>query len=578
MKKISGIIIGSLLWAIASFPAFAQTAPGWTYGFVPTTAQWNAQWASKQDYLGAAPLLVTGGTLTGPLITQASTIAAAGLNLPPGTAPTSPNNGDEWTTTAGLFVRINGVTIGPLSGATSSSFAATTPITLSFPSGVVTYACATCGVTGSPLSQFAATTSAQFLGVISDETGSGLVMGNNGPTMIAPVLGAATATSINKVAITAPATSATLTIANGKTLTASNSLTLTGTDNTSFAFPGTNDTVATLTATQSLTHTTLSTSTDVIGGVTMTLGSDATGDIYYRSSGTQLTRLGIGSSGNVLQVSGGLPSWQAGSSAGTITDGTTAITSGVAGSLLSNTAGVLGHVARSAPVVCEIDITTATTCNNGGTAANNGTYTTPTVGGQLPLYLEITVVGGGAGGDGGGTATPATHSTGGTASCWNTTGAACTTPVYQAGGGGAGSWTVGSGGTGGAIAGSATCAVPLVGQAGGAGITSTTSTTQGGFGGSSFLGGGGSSSQNNTAGQTAAVNTGSGGQGGGTPASGFSGPGGGAGATCVAYIATPASTYTYAVGQGGANGLAGTSGSIGGSGSTGKIIVKAYFN
>src|SRR3990167_4858803 len=32
-----------------------------------------------------------------------------------------------------------------------------------------TFACATCGVTGSPLSQFAATTSAQLLGVISDE-------------------------------------------------------------------------------------------------------------------------------------------------------------------------------------------------------------------------------------------------------------------------------------------------------------------------------------------------------------------------------------------------------------------------
>jgi hypothetical protein len=43
------------------------------------------------------------------------------------------------------------------------------------------------------------------------------------------VLGVATATSINKVAITAPATSATLTIADGKTLTASNTITLAGT-------------------------------------------------------------------------------------------------------------------------------------------------------------------------------------------------------------------------------------------------------------------------------------------------------------------------------------------------------------
>jgi hypothetical protein len=43
-------------------------------------------------------------------------------------------------------------------------------------------------------------------------------------------------TSYNKVAITAPATSATLTIADGKTLTASNTLTLTGTDASSVAF------------------------------------------------------------------------------------------------------------------------------------------------------------------------------------------------------------------------------------------------------------------------------------------------------------------------------------------------------
>lgn len=43
--------------------------------------------------------------------------------------------------------------------------------------------------TANPLSQFASTTSAQFLGVISDETGTGLVVANNGPTLIAPILG-----------------------------------------------------------------------------------------------------------------------------------------------------------------------------------------------------------------------------------------------------------------------------------------------------------------------------------------------------------------------------------------------------
>jgi hypothetical protein len=42
------------------------------------------------------------------------------------------------------------------------------------------------GKVANPLSQFAATTSAQFFGVISDEVGTGLVMGNNTPTIITP--------------------------------------------------------------------------------------------------------------------------------------------------------------------------------------------------------------------------------------------------------------------------------------------------------------------------------------------------------------------------------------------------------
>lgn len=77
------------------------------------------------------------------------------------------------------------------------------------------------------------------------------------PTLTTPSLGVATATSINKVAITAPATGATLTIADGKTLTASNTLTLTGTDGTSFATPSTSDTLTGNAATQTLTNKTL---------------------------------------------------------------------------------------------------------------------------------------------------------------------------------------------------------------------------------------------------------------------------------------------------------------------------------
>lgn len=56
------------------------------------------------------------------------------------------------------------------------SMAATSPITITNPNGAAgnpTYACPTCGVTGSPLSQFAATTSAQMQSTVSDEIGNG---------------------------------------------------------------------------------------------------------------------------------------------------------------------------------------------------------------------------------------------------------------------------------------------------------------------------------------------------------------------------------------------------------------------
>ena len=76
-------------------------------------------------------------------------------------------------------------------------------------------------------------------------TGSGTVVAmQTSPTLITPVLGVATATSINKMAITAPATSSTLAVADGKTFTANASLTLAGTDSTTMTFPSSSTTVA----------------------------------------------------------------------------------------------------------------------------------------------------------------------------------------------------------------------------------------------------------------------------------------------------------------------------------------------
>ena len=123
---------------------------------------------------------------------------------------------------------------------------------------------------GAGVATFLATpSSANLAAAVTGETGSGALVFATSPTLVTPTLGVASATSVNKVAITAPATSATLTIADGKTLTANNSLTLAGTDGktatfsnsitfagtdaTTMTFPGTSATIARTDAAQSFT-------------------------------------------------------------------------------------------------------------------------------------------------------------------------------------------------------------------------------------------------------------------------------------------------------------------------------------
>lgn len=105
-------------------------------------------------------------------------------------------------------------------------------------------------------------------------TGTGNVVLSTSPTLVTPVLGVATATSVNKVAITAPATSATLTIADGKTLTANHSLTLAGTDSTTMTFPSTSATIARTDAAQTFTGT-QTFSGPIVGGAQALSGAGA---------------------------------------------------------------------------------------------------------------------------------------------------------------------------------------------------------------------------------------------------------------------------------------------------------------
>lgn len=101
-------------------------------------------------------------------------------------------------------------------------------------------------LTGSPI-----TTSGTLALSLNGETGSGGFVLQTSPTLITPVLGVATATSINGLTITS--TTGTLTVASGKTLTANSSLTLTGTDSTTMTFPSSSASIAALNLAQTFT-------------------------------------------------------------------------------------------------------------------------------------------------------------------------------------------------------------------------------------------------------------------------------------------------------------------------------------
>ncbi len=108
-----GLIAPTIASAQVSCPTFYD-------GLVLTVSQWQACFDAKQNALGYTPVNKAGDTLTGKLTTAASSAGAAGLAIPQGTAPSSPVNGDIWTTSVGMFVQINGTTVGPLGSVTGA--------------------------------------------------------------------------------------------------------------------------------------------------------------------------------------------------------------------------------------------------------------------------------------------------------------------------------------------------------------------------------------------------------------------------------------------------------------------------
>lgn len=172
----------------------------------------------------------------------------------------------------------------------------------------------TIALTANTLGDFASTTSAQLYAVMSNSTGTGLLTFSTAPTFPTTVsIGTVSgATAILKLFGTTSG-SVWITTAN-----AAGSWTLTlpttaGTANYPLVTDGSG--VASWSNTPALGTITVGTwgTGAVIAGATMTLGSDATGDLYYRNSSGVLTRIAAGARGTLLAMgASSVPAWGGG--------------------------------------------------------------------------------------------------------------------------------------------------------------------------------------------------------------------------------------------------------------------------
>ncbi|MFA7308897.1 MAG: tail fiber domain-containing protein [Patescibacteria group bacterium] len=222
--------------------------------------------------------------------TSTLTWATAGTGDVVGPASSTDNAVARFDLATGKLLQNSVVTIsdtGDIAGAATLN-------THTIPGGTSTLA-----LLSNNLGAFAATTSAQLAGVLSDETGTGVFVLATSPTLTTPNIGVATATTVNKLTITTPATGSTLTIADGKTLTSSNTLTFTGTDGSSVAF-GAGGTVVYASDLGSYVATSGGTLTGglTFSGVATDLTSAATEDITIASGTTGKVVLKPGTGGD----------------------------------------------------------------------------------------------------------------------------------------------------------------------------------------------------------------------------------------------------------------------------------------
>lgn len=111
------------LYQLTALPVAGGAAANWELIYDLSTGVMVAPNASVVPWAGVSgkpttvagygitdALVATGDSATGKISFVASSSTAASIGVPHGAAPSAPVNGDIWSTTAALFVRINGAT------------------------------------------------------------------------------------------------------------------------------------------------------------------------------------------------------------------------------------------------------------------------------------------------------------------------------------------------------------------------------------------------------------------------------------------------------------------------------------
>lgn len=108
-----------VLVTLLSFPVLAQSTPNFTYGQVPTVAQWNSYFAAKEDVLGYTPVNRAGDTMTGVLnvpglkATVASSVTTNSATLPAAPTGTVLQLGGADTTSTRELIDAFGTGVSP---------------------------------------------------------------------------------------------------------------------------------------------------------------------------------------------------------------------------------------------------------------------------------------------------------------------------------------------------------------------------------------------------------------------------------------------------------------------------------